>query len=135
MEVILDDLDVWYVRSESGPSGARDAFAQVEAKIGSLKGRRFYGTFHSGEYRACVARRPEEDPQALGLGAWVIPGGRYVRDKLLNWRSRIPEIGERFVALSRAYPEDPDRPSIEFYRSQSELHLFLPILSQGPAGE
>lgn len=131
---MLEDIEVMYVQSEAGPAGARIAFAQLEAKIGSLKGRRFYGTFQSGEYRACVARQPEDNPRALGLKAWVIPGGKYVCEKLLNWRSRIPEIGERFVALSRAHPEDPDRPSIEYYRSQSELHLFLPILSEGRQG-
>ncbi len=133
-EVTLDDIEVMYVLSEAGPAGARIAFAQLEAKLGSLKGRRFYGTFKSGQYRACVARRPEDNPQALGLNAWVIPGGKYVREKLLNWRSRIPEIGERFVALARAYLEDPNRPSLEYYRSQSELHLLLPILSREPQG-
>jgi hypothetical protein len=127
MEVTLDDIEVMHVLSDAGPAGARGAFEKLEAKLRTLKGRKFYGTFHGGEYRACVALQPGDDPEALGLDTWVIPGGKYVREKMMNWRGRIPEIGERFVAMSERYPADPDRPSIEFYRSQSELQLFLPV--------
>ena len=128
MEIVLEDLEVMYVQAAGGSSGAQEAFEVLESKLSSLKGRRFYGTFHAGDYRACVLAQSGEDPEKLGLETWTIPGGKYVREKMVDWTERIPEIGERFIALSEAYPADPERPSIEFYRSQSELHLLLPIL-------
>lgn len=127
MEVILDDIEVMCVVADGGPAGAQQAFDKLESKLTSLRGRRFYGTYHAGEYRACVACRPNDKPEDLGLDTWVIPGGKYIREKMMNWTQRIPEIGETFTALSEQYPADPSRPSIEYYRSQSELHLFLPV--------
>lgn len=67
----------------------------------------------------------------MGLDVWVIPGGRYVRAKMKDWSRRIPEIGKTFMALAEQYPADPSRPSIEYYRSQEELILHLPVLSLG----
>lgn len=128
MEVTLDDIEVMYVAAEGGPAGAQQAFDRLESRLKSLKGRRFYGTFHAGEYRACVALQPYDKPAELGLATGVIPGGKYIREKMLNWTHRIPEIGKTFILLSERYPADPTRPSIEYYRSQSELHLFLPLL-------
>src|SRR3990172_993279 len=82
MEVTLEDIQVMCVRAEGGPEGAKQAFDKLESRRPALKGRKFYGTFHAGEYRACVALRPEDDPSAIGLDVWVIPGGRYVRAKM-----------------------------------------------------
>jgi hypothetical protein len=43
------------------------------------------------------------------------------------WRNHIPEISKTFMALAEQYPADLGRPTIEFYRSQDELFLYLPI--------
>lgn len=127
MEVLLDDIPAMYVISPSGPEGARQAFNYLESKFKSLKGRKFYGAYHAGEYRACTAILAEDNPERLELATWIIPGGKYVREKMLNWTRRIPEIGKTFLALSEAHAYDPSRPSIEFYKSQLELHLLLPV--------
>jgi hypothetical protein len=127
MEVMLDDIPVMYVLSQSGPEGAKQAFNVLESRFKSLRGRRFYGTFYEGEYRACVAIQPEDNPEGLGLEASTIPGGKYVREKLMNWTRRIPEIGKIFMEMGEEHSYDPDRPSIEYYRSQVELHLLLPV--------
>lgn len=131
MEVTLEDIQVMFVRAEGGSEGAKEAFDKLESRLPSLRGRKFYGTYHAGEYRACVALRPEDDPSAMGLDVWVIPGGRYVRAKVKDWSRRIPEIGKTFTALAEQYPADPSRPSIEYYRSQQELILHLPVSSSG----
>jgi len=129
MEVTLDDMEVMYVAAESGPEGAQQAFDKLESHFSTLRGRKFYGTYQSGEYRACVVIMHEDDPSSLGLDTCIIPGGRYIRKKMKDWLGRIPEIEQTFVSLAKQYPSDPERPSIEFYRSQKVLILFLPVLS------
>ncbi len=94
-----------------------------------MRGRKFYGTYQGGEYRASVALLPRDDARQLGLQTWVIPGGLYVREKMTDWASRLPEIGNTFMAMADREKSrvDTTRPSIEFYRSQRELILFLPV--------
>jgi hypothetical protein len=130
MLVKLDDVKVMFVVSPSGPQGAGEAFDRLEARLPSLKGRRFYGTLLNGEYRACVALETQDDPAAMGLETWTIPGGAYARRKLERWSERLPEIGKIFGALAAEYPRDPARPNIEFYRSEKELLLLMPVTSR-----
>ena len=129
MEVTLSDIEVIYVTADGGPAGAKEAFEKLESYLSSLKDRKFYGTYHDGEYRACVAIMLDDDPSSMGLDTCIIPGGRYIRKKVKDWLERIPEIEQIFISLAKQYPSDPERPSIEFYRSQKELILFLPLLS------
>jgi len=127
MEVALDDIPVMYVKAEDGSIHAEQAFHALEAALPSLRGRRFYGIYLNGEYRACVARLPNDDPESLGLSTWTIPGGDYFREKVVDWRQKLPEIGEAFAAMAEKVSADLSRPSLEYYRNQSELHLYLPI--------
>ena len=131
METTLNDIPMMYIAAEGGPTGARDAFNKLEGKLPSLKGRKFYGIFQpeTGEYRACVAIESGDDPNRMGLATGVIPGGLYLREKMKNWISRTEEIGKTFVAMGERerHRVDDSRPSVEFYRSQDELILLLPI--------
>ena len=127
MLVTLDNVKVMYVASANGPQGAGEAFDSLEARLPSLKGRKFYGTLLHGEYRACVAIEAQDAPAAMGLETWVIPGGAYARRKLEGWSERLPEIGETFKAMAAEFPADPTRPNVEFYRSQKELLLFMAV--------
>jgi hypothetical protein len=131
METVLEEIQVMYVESPNGPEGSGEAFNKLEAGLTSLKGRKFYATFEypDGPYRACVAIEREDDPASLGYQVGVIPGGRYARGKLEDWTERPWEIPEVFTKLSEEYRGrvDPSRPSIEFYKSQKELILLLPI--------
>jgi len=129
MIVTLDDVKVMFVVSPSGPLGAGEAFDRLEARLPSLKGRKFYGTLLNGEYRACVALEAQDAPAAMGLQTWTIPGGAYARRKLERWSERLPEIGKTFEALAAEYSRDPTRPNVEFYRSQKELLLFMAVAS------
>lgn len=124
MQVTLEDIKVMCVVAIGGLEGIKDAWDKLEAPLPSLKGRKFYGTYLNGEYRACVAL-DDDDPATLGLD--TIPGGTYVRRKIQNWSERTSEIGETFAAMAAEYPIDPTRPEIEFYRSQKELILYMPI--------
>jgi hypothetical protein len=129
MLVTLDPVTVMFVVSPSGPQGAGEAFDNLEARLPSLKGRKFYGTLLNGEYRACVALEAQDAPATMGLQTWTIPGGAYARRRLDRWSERLPEIGQIFGALAAEYPRDPARPNIEFYRSQKELLLFMAVAS------
>lgn len=136
METTLGEIPMMYIVAEGGPAGARDAFNKLEGKLQSLRGRKFYGIFQpaTGEYRACVAIESGDDPQRLGLATGVIPGGLYIREKMKNWMSRRDEIGKTFVAMAEREKTrvDSSRPSVEFYRSQDELVLLLPIQPKTP---
>lgn len=134
MLVTLDDIKVMFVVSPNGPLGAGKAFDMLEARLPSLKGRKFYGTMLNGEYRACVAIERQDAPASMGLETWTIPGGAYVRRKLEGWSERLPEIGTIFGALAAEYPRDPARPNVEFYRSQKELLLFMAVTSPAEVG-
>ena len=127
--VVLDDIDVMCVIAKGGPVGASSAFGALEARLPTLRGRRFYATFLKGEYRACVALRSDDDPAALGLDVWRIPGGRYERLRLLDWQDRVSEIAATFDEMVPESEVDSTRPSVEFYRSSRELVLLQPVKS------
>jgi hypothetical protein len=135
MDTIVDRprIEVLRVRADMKGKGPKAAFDVLESKLPSLKGRRFLGTVRilddDEEYYACVERLPTEDPEALGLEVGTIPGGRYVRRRVWDWESvvaagKMKEISEEFA---RGYVLDPERPSVEFYRSMKELHILLPL--------
>jgi hypothetical protein len=133
VETMLEDIQVMFVESPKGPAGARKAFDQLESGLAaSLKGRKFYGTFQysAGQYRACVALEPNDDPKSLGFEVWRIPGGKYARRKLENWTEHVDQIPIVFQTMNKEYAGrgDASRPSIEFYRSERELILLYPIL-------
>ena len=128
MVVTLEDKKVMYLATNNNREGPSQAFEKLESHLSTLRGRKFYGTFHSGEYRACVEITPDDNPSALGLDTSIIPGGKYVREKLKDWSDKASEIEKIFDSLSKSHRSDPERPGIEFYRSQKELILFLPVL-------
>lgn len=128
-ETVLSDIPVMCLPANDGPAGASAAFKALEDRAGGLKGRRFYGTFHRGEYRACVEAAPGEEAAALGLEAGVIPGGSYASVRLYDWRQKINEIHVVFAGLAAGHVVDELRPSVEFYRSERELVCLLPIRS------
>jgi len=129
--VTIEDIPVMYVEGEKGtPIGeqAPEAFRRLESKLSSLQGRKFYGVVFAGcAYRACVAIAESDDPSSLPFPTWVIPGGRYARRKIQNWEEHIDLIGPAFQSLRQENEIDPDRPDIEFYRSQRELLVMVPV--------
>jgi hypothetical protein len=130
-EVQFEAVDVMYVQSANGPQGAQAAFNALESRLPSMKGRKLYGTFMpaEGDYRACAAVMEGDDPEALGLITWTIPGGTYARSKLADWTQHVEEIGRIFATMSDEAGDryDASRPSIEFYRSHDEAILLLPL--------
>jgi len=135
MDTIVErpTIEVLRVRADMKGKCPRAAFDALESKLSTLKGRKFYGAIWmrdgGEEYYACVERLPTEDPVALALESATLPGGRYVRRRVWDWESvvvagKMKEVSEEFA---QGYSLDPERPSLEFYRSMKELHILLPL--------
>lgn len=107
------------------------ATADLEHRIGSLRGRKFYGVFDvvKHEYRACVQLRDGDDPEALGLERWTLPGGRYARVRLEGEPPAIyASIAPTFEQLAQRSDHDPSRLGIEFYRRRNVIDCLLPVV-------
>lgn len=101
--------------------------AEVEEAVG-LRGRKYFGAVSEGEYWVCVQIREGDDPAAFGLERGVLPGGRYVRVRLVGEPPGVyRQIAPTFRELARRPDRDPERPKIEFYRRRDEIDLLLPI--------
>jgi hypothetical protein len=128
--VVIQDIPVMFVagdRAKSISEQAPAAFDMLEAKLETLKGRHFYGVIVQGEYRACVGVRAQDDLHNLPHQAWVIPGGKFVRRKLADWEQHRDLIGPTMLKLRERRDFDKSRHCIEYYRSQRELLLMVPI--------
>lgn len=131
-----NEIEVLRVRANMKGKGPAEAMQVLEAKLPSIKGRKFYGIFRvlpdGEEYYACVERTPLDDPTTLGLEVGIVPGGLYVRRKVLDWERVIAEgkLGGIFQEMVKRYRIDSGRPEIEFYRSMTELHLLVPVLDR-----
>jgi hypothetical protein len=120
------EVPVLFVRAEGGPAGAPAAFQELESRLPTLRGRKFFATCRGEEYRACVKRSHDDAPEVLGLEAGVIPGGLYAKRRLDGG----PEnIASTFDAMAREFQPDTSRPCIEFYRRHDEVILFLPVVT------
>jgi hypothetical protein len=130
------EVEVLRVLADMKGGGPAEAMQKLEAKLPSIKGRRFYGLFRvlpeGEEYFACVEKLSTDDPVAMGLDVGRIPGGLYVRRKVLDWSKVIAEgkLPSIFQDMVRQYDVDRTRPEIEFYRSMTELHILIPVLSR-----
>jgi hypothetical protein len=122
-------FEVVYVSGERGPAdleaGAPAAFDALEARLPTLKMKKFYGVVIDGAYRACVAM--DDDTRTLDLPRWVIPSGRYAVGKIADWERHRDAIGPSVAALRSRSDFDAARPLIEYYRSQSQLRLLAPV--------
>lgn len=129
MEVELNDIPVLYVTAVDGTNGAADAFKQIRDIVhwNWEDKRKAYGTVFEGEYRACVTLEEGDNPEELGLKTWTIPGGTYVKDTILDWENHIQDIGPKCMEIIKNVNFDETRPVIEFYQSESELKLLIPI--------
>ena len=134
----LYDIPVMRVKADMKGKGPSEAFTALECKLSSLKGRKFYGTFRilpdgQEEYYACVERVSSDNPEKMHLETGMIPGGKYARRKLVGWtkivrEGKLPKIFQEFAKSNEALLDhDEIRPSLEFYRSQNELILYLPV--------
>lgn len=131
---IIDQPEIQLIvcRATEFPAGMKDSWEQLESKLASLKGRKFYGLtyFEQGHlvYYAGLLPVDNDEIKALGFPTLMLKGGKYARVKLMDWNDHTDEIGRIFDELMEQYKKDPGGPTVEFYRSQTELHLMIPII-------
>lgn len=129
--VELEGFPVLCVRADFRGKGPAEAFDRLEAKLPTLKGRKFYGTFRmtpaGEEYYACVAQLPTDRADEWGFEQGEIAGGLYARRSLTDWHEHLAQLGGIFLEMRGREDVDESRPSVEFYRSERELHLLLPV--------
>jgi hypothetical protein len=135
--VVIDEdpFEVARVKAVDGLSGAQEAFDQLEARMDTLRGRKMYGVFYSGdpeEYFACL-RLDSHESGDLGFDRATVPGGLYGRMLVRDWGQRISELPQIFDQLHSdligdGLHIDRRRPSIEFYRRIDELVIMLPVV-------
>jgi hypothetical protein len=112
------------------PGASQRAFTELESRLGTLRGRRFFGVFDpsSAEYLACVQTRDDDDARALGLGEMVLAGGPYLRATITGQPPAVyAQIGPTFEELEKLEPPDHSRPLIEFYRRHDEIDVLVPV--------
>ena len=123
-------IPVMYVAGDSSKpinEQAPLAVEQLESSMTSLRGKKFYGVVVDGEYRACVRVNSGEDPELRKYLSFTIPGGRYVHRRLVDWDHQVELIGRSVNQLIARPDYDSSRPVIEFYRSDTELVIRVPV--------
>jgi hypothetical protein len=122
------DVPVMCVRVSNDLPDIRAAWERLESIV-PLQGRKFFGAVEGGTaYLACAERNESDDPDALGLEPLVLPGGRYLRERLRGEPPDVyDEIAPTFQMLVEQAEQDETRPSIEFYRRRDEIDLLLPV--------
>jgi hypothetical protein len=122
------DVPVMCVRVSDDLADIRAAWERLESIV-PLQRRKFYGALEEGAaYLACAERKEGDDPDALGLESLVLPGGRYLRERLRGEPPDVyDEIAPTFQMLVEHAEQDETRPSIEFYRRRDEIDLLLPV--------
>src|SRR5262245_43571654 len=128
-DVTQGELPVLVVAKYGNPGeAAGSAFYELEAALPSLRGRRFYGYYepNARRYFACVIAR---DDDALDLDRRTLPGGAYARTRLRGHPPELYErIGDAFDAVAKAVAVDSSRPWLEYYRSEDEVDVLVPVL-------
>lgn len=113
LRVERPDVSVMFLEVADEPSDISRGWRELEDLFGSLKGRKFLGTFdNGGTYRVCV--QPRAGDEALGLRTATVPGGRYLRARLRGDPAQLYErIPSTFAELEAAAARDNTRPGIE----------------------
>ena len=114
------------------------AWPAFEAAFDSLHGRRMMGLIdnRAATYRLCTERLPRDRENPLGLDETAIPGGRYLRLRLIGEPPGVyGQIAAAFDELFKHADHDPTRPLIEFYRREGEVDCLVPVKASPPAGE
>jgi len=111
-------------------SAIQQAWPAFESGFDSLHGRRMMGLIdnRAGTYRVCTERLPRDRENPLGLDETTIPGGRYLRLRLIGEPPGVyGQIAAAFDELFEHADHDPTRPLIEFYRREGEVDCLVPV--------
>lgn len=114
-----------------------DDLAHIQAiwppfeQLVGLRGRKMYARADEGRstYTVCTPIRAGDDPKVLGLQTGVLPGGSFLRGRLVGEPPSIYErISSGMQELRQLVEMDVTRPLIEFYRRHDQIELWVPVL-------
>lgn len=128
--VNLPSVKILYIPSDHGISGSDEAFIALESKLPTLKGRKFYGLVFGSPpketYWACVEQNnPNERVTGCKLG--IIPGGKYVQERIYGWEKNTGAIGKTFQRLIDENTVDASRPFVEYYHGMNYMIVRVPL--------
>jgi hypothetical protein len=95
-----------------------------------LRGRKMYALIDTAQnsYTVCTPVRDGDDPSRLGLQVGTLPGGSYLRGRIVGEPPQVYEyIADGMAELAATTRADPTRPLVEFYRRRDQIELWLPI--------
>lgn len=126
-----EDVEVMQRSTADILPAIQELWPLFERQVG-LRGRKMYALVdtRTGTYTTCTPIRDDDDPETSGLERGVLPGGRYLRGRLLG---DLPELytqigpGVDELRLLAAASVDAARPVIEFYRRHDQVELWVPI--------
>lgn len=132
MKYILDSsIRLMCLKSPDGPHSAEDTFRRLENHLPSLRGKKFYGLskLENGNltYLACVNMEEGESGDIKGLQKLTLEKGVYDREKINDWQKNLGQIPTVIDRVAASNSVDSERYVIEFYRSEKELFLLIPI--------
>ena len=113
----------------------QEAWPAFESGFDSLHGRRMMGLIdnRAGTYRLCTERLPRDNENSLALDETTIPGGSYLRLRLIGDPPGVyGQIAAAFDELFEHADHDPTRPLIEFYRREGEVDCLVPVNAAVP---
>jgi hypothetical protein len=108
----------------------KEAWPSFESGFDSLQGRRMMGLIdnRAGTYRLCTERLTRDSENPLGLDETTIPGGPYLRLRLIGDPPGVyGQIAAASDELFEHADHDPTRPLIEFYRREGEVDCLVPV--------
>ncbi len=102
---------------------------EFEELVG-LRGRKMYAVVDvpAHTYTVCTSVRDDDDPERLGLNRGILPGGTFLRGRLVGEPPAVyAHIGAGVQELLAATPTDATRPVVEYYRRHDEIELWVPV--------
>ncbi len=128
---LSSELNLMCLKSLKGPLTAEQTFNLLENKLSTLKKKKFYGLskLENDEltYLACVKIEEGDNTNAPRLLEVHVPRGNYIRERIVEWKENLGQIPFLIDKVSADNLVDPDKYIIEFYRSEKELFLLIPI--------
>jgi len=108
----------------------RAIWPPFEQTVG-LRGRKMYAMIDTNlnTYTVCTPVRDDDRPELLGLQPGTLPGGWYLRARLIGDPPAIyDKIAEGMAELEAGAPRDASRPLVEYYRRRDQVDLCVPVL-------
>lgn len=124
------DVPIVYLDVAFDVEAIQAGWPELEARFDSMRGRKTMAVVYPEDavYRLAATMRDDDDPDALGLKMGALPGGPYLRLRLVGEPPQVyRDIGPAFDELHFMGDYDPSRPSIELYVGHGHVDCLLPV--------